>query len=133
MIFLVEDRGLDLDREGASRLAMSGGTGCSHQTTLPDCERRAPQRAESWETTCRPRPFSASLSTCRTLGSAGEVSCTSHTSLSGSRMSCSSVSPLAYLIALVTSSETSSSVTGMILEPPALERVPDHGAGLPDG
>src|ERR1700677_687959 len=88
------------------------GSGCSHQTTLPAGVRRAPQRCESCRTTCRPRPFSSSPLAWRSLGSAAELSSTSQTS-ARSLTRRSVTSPREYLTALVTSSETSSSVVGI--------------------
>jgi diguanylate cyclase (GGDEF)-like protein len=54
----------------SSRSPRPPGSGCSHQTTLPVMVRRAPQRCESWRTTCRPRPFSSSPLAWRSRGSA---------------------------------------------------------------
>src|ERR1700722_20055325 len=88
------------------------GSGCSHQTTLPVGVRRAPQRWDSWRTTCRPRPVSSSLLAWRRRGSAAALSSTSQTS-ARSLTRRSVTSPREYRTALVTSSETSSSVVGI--------------------
>src|SRR3984885_10954897 len=88
------------------------GRASSHQTALPESVRRAPQRTDSWLTTCSPRPRSSSSLACRSLGRAAESSWTSHTSPS-SRTRRSAIDPWAYRTALVTSSEASSSAVGI--------------------
>ena len=94
------------------RLAFGAGQRLLAPDHLAGAVRRAPQRCANWLTTCRPRPLSSSRPACRSRGSAAESSVTSQTRPPSST-SRSPIMPWAYRTALVTSSETSSSVTGM--------------------
>jgi hypothetical protein len=96
-------------RAGATPQAR--GSCCSHQTILPWRIRLAPQRCAIWLTTSSPRPHSSSRPAWRSWGRAAELSSTSATS-DPSSTSRRVTSPTAYRMALVTSSDTSSSVLG---------------------